>query len=301
MHLQAAHLHARVSDGSTTARRRRAAVPLVSVPVTTVPKPRIENTRSIGSRGAPSVARSGTVRGDGRQRLAQRVETLRRSSTRPATIGASASSDPGDQLARLQPRQLQRLRIDEIGLGQHDDAGGTWSSRQIAKCSRVCGITDSSAAITSITASMPPTPASMFLTNRSWPGTSTNAMSTAADLGVREAEIDRDAARLLFLQAIRIGAGQRQHQRALAVIDVSGRADDDRLHAVGIVRSATALRIVAVRACPAAASRLPAFGLALALGLRACSPRPAIALRCAHALENARPARGRSDAAPCPP
>jgi hypothetical protein len=53
----------------------------------------------------------------------------------------------------------------------------TSSSRQIAKCSRVCGITDSSAAITSMTASMPPTPASMFFTNRSCPGTSTNAIA----------------------------------------------------------------------------------------------------------------------------
>ena len=47
------------------------------------------------------------------------------------------------------------------------------SSEQIAKCSRVCGITPSSAAITSMARSMPPMPASMFFTKRSWPGTST--------------------------------------------------------------------------------------------------------------------------------
>ena len=47
------------------------------------------------------------------------------------------------------------------------------SSWQIARCSRVWGITPSSAAITSMTRSIPPTPASMFFTNRSWPGTST--------------------------------------------------------------------------------------------------------------------------------
>ncbi len=35
------------------------------------------------------------------------------------------------------------------------------------KCSRVCGITDSSAATTSATASMPWAPASMWRTNRS--------------------------------------------------------------------------------------------------------------------------------------
>ena len=43
----------------------------------------------------------------------------------------------------------------------------------MARCSRVCGITPSSAAMTSSARSMPPTPASMFLTKRSWPGTST--------------------------------------------------------------------------------------------------------------------------------
>ena len=104
------------------------------------------------------------------------------------------------------------------------------SSRQISKCSRVCGITDSSAATTSSTASMPPAPASMFRTNRSWPGTSTNATCDVADGRVREPEVDRDAARLFFLQPIGIGAGQRLDERALAVIDVAGRADDERSH-----------------------------------------------------------------------
>ena len=50
---------------------------------------------------------------------------------------------------------------------------GIASSRQISKCSRVCGLLPSSAAITSSTISMPPTPASMLRTNRSCPGTST--------------------------------------------------------------------------------------------------------------------------------
>ena len=43
----------------------------------------------------------------------------------------------------------------------------------MCRCSRVWGITPSSAAITSTTRSIPPTPATMVLTNRSWPGTST--------------------------------------------------------------------------------------------------------------------------------
>ena len=45
----------------------------------------------------------------------------------------------------------------------------------MSKCSRVCGLIDSSAAITKTTKSMPATPASMFLMNLSWPGTSIRA------------------------------------------------------------------------------------------------------------------------------
>ena len=51
-----------------------------------------------------------------------------------------------------------------------------------------------------------------------------------ADHLVREAEIDRDPARLLFLQPIGIDPRQRADERALAVIDVPRRADDDRFH-----------------------------------------------------------------------
>ena len=73
----------------------------------------------------------------------------------------------------------------------------------MSKCSRVCGITDSSAATTSSTTSMPPTPASIARTNRSCPGTSTNdATTSAADRRVREAQLDGDAARLLFLEPV---------------------------------------------------------------------------------------------------
>ena len=57
----------------------------------------------------------------------------------------------------------------------------TRSKSRIARCSRVCGITASSAATTSIARSIPPTPASMFLMKSSCPGTST--MLTSSPLG----------------------------------------------------------------------------------------------------------------------
>src|SRR5262249_28299583 len=43
-----------------------------------------------------------------------------------------------------------------------------------------------------------------------------------------KAEVDGDATRLLFRQAVRVDAGQRLDERGLAVVDVAGGADDDR-------------------------------------------------------------------------
>src|SRR5439155_20301473 len=45
-----------------------------------------------------------------------------------------------------------------------------------------------------------------------------------------ETQIDGDAARLFFLQPIRVGTRQREHERALPVIDVAGGPDDDGFH-----------------------------------------------------------------------
>ena len=46
-----------------------------------------------------------------------------------------------------------------------------------------------------------------------------------ADAGMGKAQLDADAACLLFLQAIGVGAGERLDERTLAVIDVPGRRD----------------------------------------------------------------------------
>jgi hypothetical protein len=53
-----------------------------------------------------------------------------------------------------------------------------------------------------------------------------------AERQVGETEIDRDPAFLLFFEAVGIYSGQRFDERGLAVIDVSGGADDDSLHIV---------------------------------------------------------------------
>jgi hypothetical protein len=56
-------------------------------------------------------------------------------------------------------------------------------SWQMERCSLVWGMTPSSAATTSMTRSIPPAPASMFFTNRSWPGTSTTPQSMSPPRG----------------------------------------------------------------------------------------------------------------------
>jgi len=46
----------------------------------------------------------------------------------------------------------------------------------------------------------------------------------------REAQLDRDAALLLLLEAVRVHAGQGLDERGLPVIDVAGGAENDVLH-----------------------------------------------------------------------
>ena len=82
---------------------------------------------------------------------------------------------------------------------------------------------------------MPPTPASMLRTKRSWPGTSTKPMRIASPAGadqveVGEAEIDGDAAPLLLGQPVGIDAGKGAYQRTLAMVDMARGPNDDSLH-----------------------------------------------------------------------
>ena len=103
---------------------------------------------------------------------------------------------------------------------------------QIWRCSRVCGMTPSSAAITITTRSMPAAPATMFRTNRSWPGTSTTPEDPAVGEGQRgEAELDGDPPLFFLLEPVGVHAGETFDQRRLAVVHVAGRTHHDMLHA----------------------------------------------------------------------
>ena len=47
---------------------------------------------------------------------------------------------------------------------------------------------------------------------------------------VGESDVDRDAAPLLFFQAVGIDSRQGLYERSFPMVDVAGRADDDGLH-----------------------------------------------------------------------
>ncbi len=163
------------------------SVPDTSVPVTTVPNP-FDREHAIDRQPHGPVRLSGG--GDARQHD-QSARSASSPCARPRRHGddrARWRETIRDQLARFERHELDRLRIDEVRLASgRSRRPGRCSSRQISKCSRVCGITDSSAATTSSTRSIPPAPASMFLTKRSWPGTSTNAqVDVAVTLEMRE-------------------------------------------------------------------------------------------------------------------
>ena len=143
--------------GSIANSSSRCTRPDSSVPVATVPNPLTENARSIGIRTAPDAAR----------RRARRPRStsacLNASSPSPlradtATMGASARKEPAT-------RSRVSICTSSMVSGSARSAlviamrpSGTARRRQISKCSRVCGITDSSAATTSTTASMPRRP-----------------------------------------------------------------------------------------------------------------------------------------------
>ena len=99
----------------------------------------------------------------------------------------------------------------------------------MSRCSRVCGITPSSAATTSTTR-VDAAPRRRPWRARSARGPARRRRRRVAtpsgEVEVREAELDGDAALLLLLEPIGVDAGERAHQRRLAVVDVTGGADD---------------------------------------------------------------------------
>ena len=169
-------MRACIPPGATDTRSPTRSGPSISVPVTTVPKPLIVNARSIGSRARPMSRTGGSA--DSAPSSADRsasspapVAAEQRTMAAPASdVGASSSSTSASTRSSHSPSAKSHFVSATTPCV-------VCSRSRMAKCSRVCGITPSSAATTNSARSMPPTPASMFLMKRSWPGTSTRLTS----------------------------------------------------------------------------------------------------------------------------
>ena len=146
------------------------------------------------------------------------------------TIGAPSRNEPATS-SRISRRATSMVSAStRSDLVRATRPARTRSRRQMSKCSRVCGFTDSSAATTSTTQVDAADAREHVLDEPLVSRHIDEGEVDPVDLLVREAEIDGDPAGLLFLQPVRVGSRQRQHERALPVIDVPRRADDDRFH-----------------------------------------------------------------------
>ena len=162
--------------GTTSISSPTPIEPSTSVPVTTVPKPLIVNTRSTGSRGRPESGRSGEL-----ARSWSRAATSSGSPV-PVTAETASTGEPSSDvpLTAAVTSSLTRLSHSpstRSALVSTTRPRRTSSRSTMSRCSRVCGMTPSSDAITSRTASSPCAPASMLRMKRAWPGTSTIPIS----------------------------------------------------------------------------------------------------------------------------
>ena len=136
----------------------------------------------------------------------------------------------GDEFADFDADELQRVGIHQVGLRERDDAGR--HAQQAADIEvlprlrhhRLIGRHDENDEVDAAGAREHVLHESLVA------GDVDKRQIQIAGRRVREAQVDRDAALLFFLQPIGIGPGQRLHERAFPVIDVTGGPDDDGFH-----------------------------------------------------------------------
>ncbi len=142
-----------------------------TVPVTTSPTPDRENTRSTASRKPAEADRLAVAA----------AATANRSRSPPmpwpvsaetGTISAPSSTVPAIAVRIWPARALRRSGVAVSALVSATNPRPMPSKSMIARCSSVCGLMPSSAATTNRAKSIPPAPASIVCTKRSWPGTS---------------------------------------------------------------------------------------------------------------------------------
>ena len=202
------------------------------------------NERSTGSRGRPRSGLNGTPTS---------AESMARSSSSNPVL---ASADTGNVGEPARAVSSSASSTSAVTSSSHSSSTrsvfvittmprSTRTRSRMARCSLVCGITPSSAATMSRARSIPPTPISMFLMNRSWPGTSHDAdFKAARQVEPREAQLDGHAALFFRSQPIGIDACQCVDERGLAVVYVASRSD--YIHGTIIPRRRSAIPLQGV-------------------------------------------------------
>ena len=164
-----------VAGGDRSSESPTLSSPENAVPVTTVPAPLSVKQRSMARRKPPLRLRSPSPAAQ-RSRCARKaaIPSPRVAST--GKTGAAASGLPGIAASSSATSACASAKRSGETRSILVKATAPWrmpSSSTISRCSRVCGIGPSSAAITSSAKSIPVAPASMLCTSFSCPGTST--------------------------------------------------------------------------------------------------------------------------------
>src|SRR5262249_31694319 len=150
---------------------------------------------------------------------------------RPAGI----EKRPVHKVFYLQPDDVQRFLVYEIGFGNYGDPAGDGEQAadfKMLASLRLDGFIGGNHQQHPIHAAYPSEHVSH---NTFAAGDIDEAQAQLfavrrGQLQVSKAEIDSDAAPLLFFQPVGIDAGKGPHQRGFTVVDVAGRAEDDGFH-----------------------------------------------------------------------
>ena len=127
-----------------------------------------------------------------------------------------------EQVLDIQGGQVHGLLVYGIDFRERDDPCST-RMRRMSRCSLVWGMTPSSAATTSRKASTPVAPETMFLTKRSWPGTSTRLARLPSEDQLRVPRHDGDTPAVFLFQTVGIRARHVTDERGLAVVHMPRR------------------------------------------------------------------------------
>ena len=203
-----------------------ATAPPTSVPVTTVPAPRGANTRSTQSRGRSRSAAGGADSQHGVERGAHVVEPATRDRVAQRRSARRASDDRDSRSPTASRAASSCVGLDRVAVRQHDEAVA--HTEQLEDHQVFFALRHPSLACRHHEEHhVHRTDAREHVLEKPHVSRHVDEADLGArrERGEREAEIDREAARLLFGEAIGIGAREREHQRRLAVVDVTRRRD----------------------------------------------------------------------------